>query len=91
MHGHSGAMRKHRTTVRNYAPEVWSFGPSRNDGNARITAKAATAPPADRSAARVIYPFPLPQLAARFSANDASPSDASLVCRRLACIRTSRA
>jgi hypothetical protein len=51
----------------------------------------ATAPAADRSAARAIYPFPAPHLAARFSANDASPSDASRVCRRLACIRTSRA
>ena len=31
-----------------------------------------------------------PHFAARFSANDASPSDASLVCRRAECIRTSR-
>lgn len=31
------------------------------------------------------------QFAARFSANDASPSDASCVCRRAECILTSRA
>ena len=33
----------------------------------------------------------LPQFPARFSANDASPSDASAVCRRAECIFTSRA
>jgi len=38
----------------------------------------------------VIYLLP-PQFAARFSANEASPSEASAVCRLAACIRTSRA
>jgi hypothetical protein len=35
--------------------------------------------------------FPAPQFPARFSANDASPSDASAVWRFCACSRTSRA
>jgi hypothetical protein len=33
---------------------------------------------------------PLPQFAARFSAKDASPSDASFVCRFAECILTNR-
>ena len=50
-------------------------------------------PPSARLRGELKLPHALParQLPARFSANEASPSEASAVWRRAACIRTSRA